>query len=234
MMKNSRVAVILIIGLLSVMLLPGSTAICSQELTFQYTNNEPIVHRMSFWILEQSDDNINITFVMDPMEVRPGETKNFTVAVSSAESLVDEWVSFQVRKNAITVEQINLSLYACDDNNDIVYYNGVNGERVIIALAIIFIVVIGGALVLMFDKQPRKRKVRETSQEKKGGIVRKRIDVDSLVEGYDIKPKEDTRLSSILIILMIIFIVLVFALILLILLTQNPTPMNTLPVAGIQ
>ncbi|MFT4309299.1 MAG: hypothetical protein ACMXYL_02335 [Candidatus Woesearchaeota archaeon] len=233
MMKNSRVAIILMIGLLSVMLLPGSMAICAQELTFEYTNNEQINHRMSFWILEQSDDNINITFLMEPMEVRPGETKNFTIKASSPESLVDEWVSFQVRKNAITVEQINLSLYACDNNNDIVYYNGVNGERILVVLGIIFIVVVGGFLVLAFDKQPRKKKVRETSQEKNSGIVRKKIDVDSLVEGYDIKPKEDTRLSSILIILMIIFIVLVFALILLILLTQNPTPMNTLPVAGI-
>jgi len=232
-MKESKVTLILtIFFILSLLNLPLVNATCEQNLTYTYTNNEPVVHRIGFAIIDRNSE-LSVSFYPSPLEVRPGETREFIISGSSKSSLDNPYVYFQIRKNALPVGEYNATFTLCDSEDKKPLLSGtVPIGRILIVLGILFIVIVGAFFVLNMDA-PRKPRRHEKKEVSKKGIERTKIDVDSLVESYEFKPHEEPKLSMVLVVLLIIFIVLVLGLILMLILTQNPTPLNTIPTSSL-
>ena len=232
-MKESKVTYILaIFFILSLLNMPLVNAFCEQNLTYTYTNNEPVNHRIGFAIIDRSSD-LSVSFHPSPLEVRPGETREFTLSGSSDKSIENPYAYFQIRKNAIPVGEFNATFTLCDSGEQQPLLSGeVPIGRLLVVLGILFVVVLGAFFVLSMDA-PRKPRRHEKKEVTKKGLERTRIDVDSLVESYEFKPHEEPKLSTVLIVLLVIFIVLVLGLLLMIILTQNPQPLNALPASSL-
>jgi hypothetical protein len=232
-MEKSRAGIIILVLVVSLAMVHSASASCEQHLTYTYTNNEPVLHRVTFAIIERSPD-LSVAFSPAPFEVRPGETREFTVTGSSERSIANARVSFQIRKNAIPVGEYEAVFTLCDDidGDRPVFSDDIPLYRIFVILGIIVVVFLGGMLVLGMDS-PRKPRRTQSKEVTRRGIERTKIDVDTLVESYEVKPHEEPKLSKVLLILLVVFIVLVMGLILVLILTQNPTPLNTMPVSSL-